>query len=53
MLKRLKRKAKLVKQVTQVVLTRKPLESYLIHTRNSHSYYEIQANVENMQDLCM
>ena len=53
MLKTLKRKAKLVKQVTQAVLTRKPLESYLIHTRNAKDCYDIQANVNNMQDLCM
>ena len=53
MLKSLKRKAKLVKQVTQAVLTRKPLESYLIHTRNKKDCYDIQANVVDMQDLCM
>ena len=53
MLKSLKRKAKLVKQVTQVVLTRKPLESYIIHTRNKKNRYKIEGSAENAQDLCM
>lgn len=53
MLKSLKRKAKLVKRVTQAVLTREPLESYVIHTRNKKDCYDIQANVDDMKDLCM
>ena len=39
--------------MSQAVLTRKPLESYLIHTRNKKDCYDIQANVEDMKDLCM
>ena len=42
-----------MKQVAKAVVTLNPLESYLIHTRNKKDCYDIQANVDNMQDLCM
>lgn len=53
MLKNLKRKAKLVKQVAKAVVTLNPLESYLIHTRNKKNRYKIEGSTEDTQDLCM